>query len=108
MPAMYPDGEYDLAGFSVGAVLKAGKAGAGGVLPRLGEVRPGCVLLALALIGRCTCEVAPGGWHRTPQPLRRAFGGCGAIGFALAVALPLAFVVGLWGGGLLPQTRNLW
>lgn len=66
-------------------------------------VAAGCVLLALALIGRCTCEVAPGGWHRTPQPLRRAFGGCGAIGFALAVALPLAFVVGLWGGELLTQ-----
>lgn len=65
-------------------------------------VAAGCVLLAVALIGRCGCEVVPG-WHRTPQPLRRAFGGCGAIGFALAVALPLAFVLGLWGGELLTQ-----
>ncbi|MGR3454578.1 hypothetical protein [Pseudooceanicola sp.] len=66
-------------------------------------VAAGCVLLAVALVGRCTCEVAPGGWHATPGPLRRAFGGCGAIGFALAVALPLAFVLGLWGGELLTQ-----
>jgi len=66
-------------------------------------VAAGCALLAVALAGRCTCEVAPGGWHAAPGPLRRAFGGCGAIGFALAVALPLAFVLGLWGGEILTQ-----
>lgn len=66
-------------------------------------VAAGCALLAVALLGRCTCEAAPGGWHATPGPLRRAFGGCGAIGFALAVALPLSFVLGLWGGELLTR-----
>ncbi|MGR3323212.1 MAG: hypothetical protein ACU0DK_14920 [Pseudooceanicola sp.] len=66
----------------------------------------GAVLLAIAFLGRCTCEVAPGGWAATSPRLRRAFGGCGAFGLALAVALPLAFVVGLWGGEWL--TRDAW
>ena len=46
-PQMYSDGDYDLAGFSVGAVKKSG------LLPREGErgVRPGCVLLGVASSG---------------------------------------------------------
>ncbi|WP_375691679.1 hypothetical protein [Pseudooceanicola sp. LIPI14-2-Ac024] len=63
----------------------------------------GCLLIALAFTARCTCDVVPGGWSRTPMPLRRAFDGCGAFGFALAVALPLAFVLGMWGGAWLTQ-----
>ncbi len=66
----------------------------------------GFVLLALSLVGRCTCEVAPGGWRATPAGVRRVFSGCGSLGFALAVALPLAFVLGLWSGELL--TRDAW
>ena len=66
----------------------------------------GFFLLALALVGRCTCEVAPGGWVATPPRLRHAFGGCGSIGFALAVAVPLSFVAGMWAGEWL--TREGW
>jgi phosphoribosylformylglycinamidine cyclo-ligase len=43
MPGMYHDGDYDLAGFSVGAAER------GDLLPK--EVSPGCVILGLASSG---------------------------------------------------------
>ena len=45
MPGMYGEGDYDLAGFCVGAVDR------GGVLPRLTDQRPGDVMIALASSG---------------------------------------------------------
>ncbi|MHC9236277.1 hypothetical protein ACX9MO_11620 [Pseudooceanicola sp. 502str34] len=65
----------------------------------------GFLLLALGLLGRSTCE-ATGGWHRAPGPFRRACGGCGGLGFAMAIGVPLAFVLGIWGGEVL--TAEAW
>ncbi|XP_014242115.1 trifunctional purine biosynthetic protein adenosine-3 [Cimex lectularius] len=45
MPGLYAEGEYDLAGFSVGAVEK------GFDLPKTGEIKPGDVVLALPSSG---------------------------------------------------------
>ncbi|OWU84489.1 hypothetical protein ATO6_12445 [Oceanicola sp. 22II-s10i] len=69
-------------------------------------VAAGFFLLALAFLGRGGCEAAPGGWAMTHGGLRRALGSCGGLGFALAIALPFAFILGLWGGEFL--TREAW
>jgi phosphoribosylaminoimidazole synthetase len=45
MPGMYTEGDYDLAGFCLGAVNR------GGVLPRLDDQKPGDVMIALASSG---------------------------------------------------------
>ena len=45
MPGMYQAGDYDLAGFCVGAVDR------GGVLPRLEDQRPGDLMIAIASSG---------------------------------------------------------
>lgn len=45
MPSVYPLGEYDLAGFCVGAVER------GALLPRLGDISEGHMLIGVASSG---------------------------------------------------------
>ncbi|WP_172298824.1 hypothetical protein [Pseudoruegeria sp. HB172150] len=61
----------------------------------------GFFLLAVGLMGRCGCEAHRSGWSAAPPGLRRAFYGCGAFGFALAIGVPFAFALGSWAGDLL-------
>jgi phosphoribosylaminoimidazole synthetase len=74
MPGMYPDGEYDLAGFAVGAVEKS-KILTGQ------NVKPGDVVLGLAsagvhsnwfLAGAQVHRACRGQWHRACHPGRQA------------------------------------
>jgi hypothetical protein len=65
----------------------------------------GLLLLAMALFGRLSCELAVG-WNAVPERLRRLCGGAGALGFVLALGLPLAFMIGFAGGERL--TRDEW
>lgn len=45
MPDMYPEGEYDLAGFAVGAVEK------GNLLPRVNDIKKSDVIIGLPSSG---------------------------------------------------------
>jgi hypothetical protein len=51
MPSMYSEGEYALAGFSVGVVLPRRTDKGSGALPHMAEVAPRYVLLALPSAG---------------------------------------------------------
>ena len=61
----------------------------------------GFFLLAVGLIGRCGCETRRAGWAAVPGSMRRTLAGCGTLGFALAVALPVAVALGAWAGEVL-------
>lgn len=60
----------------------------------------GFILLAVALLTRGGCDLSTG-WSGAPPVLQRLGGVCGGLGFALAIGLPLAFVIGVWGGEIL-------
>jgi hypothetical protein len=61
----------------------------------------GFALLAAALLARCGCEAS----GRAPPLLRRGMAGCGGLGLALAVGLPLAVALGSWAGDWLTAAR---
>jgi len=65
----------------------------------------GFLLLAISFAVRCTCEVAPGGWHHASPRLHRAYDGCATLGFAFAIGLPLAYALGVWGGDVLTAVQ---
>ncbi len=63
MPGMYPEGEYDLAGFAVGAVERAK------IINGRSIVQPGDVVLGLASNGVHSNGYSPRAQvHRTRQP----------------------------------------
>ncbi|WP_163847105.1 hypothetical protein [Pseudooceanicola aestuarii] len=61
----------------------------------------GFVLMAIALAGRCTCEMHRHGWPGAPPGLRRVVHGVGTLGLAFALGLPAASALGVWAGDLL-------
>ncbi|CAM9506795.1 unnamed protein product [Ectocarpus sp. 6 AP-2014] len=105
MPSMYPAGEYDLAGFSVGAVSR------GKVLPL--QVSPGDVVLGLPSSGvhsngfslvRRIVEVK-GLSYGDPAPFNAAGGGAGAGGKRKTLAEELLVPTRIYVRALLPLLR---
>ncbi|CAM9607186.1 unnamed protein product [Ectocarpus fasciculatus] len=105
MPSMYPAGEYDLAGFSVGAVSR------GKVLPL--QVSPGDVVLGLPSSGvhsngfslvRRIVEVK-GLSYGDPAPFNAAAGGSGGGGERKTLAEELLVPTRIYVRALLPLLR---
>ncbi len=65
----------------------------------------GFFLIALALLGRCGCEVSARGWPGAPPALRRAAEGCAVLGVGLAIVVPCSFALGSWAGEVLTAER---